>query len=242
MFFLQAMVLGTIAQHSLPLSIAPVLVELSQALALDKPALQKMRLSRTAATYKMVEGMGRTYSDRILSAMQQYPFSLNLDESTSVSNKKVLSVLVSYFNQKSKAVEVGHLCSLEILKCSAENLEKTLVDFFDYHEIKFYNLVSLMLDSCAVMRGSKSGLETRIRSNHCPKLLDVDGDSCHHIHNVAKKFVGPFGNYLEELFTDIHTDHQYASDQVSTYSGFKTIFVQFWVNAIKFNLHFNTTL
>ncbi|XP_048107000.1 uncharacterized protein LOC125299671 [Alosa alosa] len=64
------------------------------------------------------------------------------------------------------------------------------------------------------MRGSKSGLETRIRQNHCPTLLDVDGDSCHHVHNVAKTFAAPFSNFLEALFTDIHTDHQWASDQL----------------------------
>ena len=213
-YFQQAMVLATIAQNNLPLRIAPILVEMSQALANDKPALQRMCLSRTSATYKMVEGMGRTYTERLTATMQQVPFSLNLDESTSAANKKVLSVLVSFFNRESKAVEVGHLCSLEILKCTAEHLESALNQFFSLHQIKFSNLVSLMLDSCAVMRGSKSGLETRIRNKHCPGLLDVDGDSCHHIHNVAKKFVAPFDNYLESLFSDLHTDHQYASDQV----------------------------
>ncbi|KAK1893717.1 Glutathione S-transferase F10 [Dissostichus eleginoides] len=71
-----------------------------------------------------------------------------------------------------------------------------------------------MLDSCNVMRGSKSGLETRIRDKHCQTLLDIDGDSCHHIHNAAKKFAAPFCHNLEQLFTDLHTDHLWASDQV----------------------------
>ncbi|KAJ4921189.1 hypothetical protein JOQ06_025912, partial [Pogonophryne albipinna] len=45
-------------------------------------------------------------------------------------------------------------------------------------------------------------------------LLDVDGDSCHHLHNAVKKFAEPFENYLEQLFTDLHTDHLCASDQI----------------------------
>ena len=56
------MVLGVIAEQSLPLSIAPVLVNLAQTLALDKMALAQLKLSRTAATYKMVNGLARTFS------------------------------------------------------------------------------------------------------------------------------------------------------------------------------------
>ncbi|KAJ8381279.1 hypothetical protein SKAU_G00020570 [Synaphobranchus kaupii] len=71
----------------------------------------------------------------------------------------------------------------------------------------------MLMDSCGVMRGSKTGLETRVRQNHCPTLLDVDGDSCHHIHNAAKVFAAPFSSHLERLFSDLHADHQWASDQ-----------------------------
>lgn len=52
------MVLGTLAEHSVSFSMAPVIVELAQTLALDKPALQGMKLLRTAASYKMVHGLG----------------------------------------------------------------------------------------------------------------------------------------------------------------------------------------
>lgn len=52
------MVLGTLAEHSIPFNITPAIVELAQALSLDKPALQGMKLSRTAASYKMIPGLG----------------------------------------------------------------------------------------------------------------------------------------------------------------------------------------
>ncbi|KAJ4940452.1 hypothetical protein JOQ06_026755 [Pogonophryne albipinna] len=208
------MVLAVIAEHSLPLSTAPVLVELSQQLAADKIALSRMKLSRTAASYKMVHGLGHTFSERTLSNLRKYPFSLNVDESTSSSNKKVLAMLVSYFDQELKDVVVEHLGSLEVVKVNAASLEELICNFFKEKDIPWSNLVSIMLDSCNVMRGSKSGLETRIRQNHCKTLLDVDGDSCHHVHNAAKKFAQPFENYLEQLFTDLHTDHLWASDQI----------------------------
>lgn len=212
------MVLAVIAEHSLPLTIAPVLVELSQCLAADKAALSQIKLSRTAASYKMVYGMGHTFAERTFSNLRQYTFSLNVDESTSSSNKKVLSMLVSYFNKELNDVVVEHLGSLEVAKVSSASLERVMCDFFQKKNIPWSNLISIMLDSCNVMRGSKSGLETRIRERHCSTLLDVDGDSCHHIHNSAKRFAEPFENYLEQLFADIHTDHQWAPDQVSEHA------------------------
>lgn len=208
------MVLATLAEHSLSFSLTPVIVNLAQTLATDKVALSQLKLSRTSAVYKMVHGLGLTFSERIFSHTRNLPFSINLDESTSNGDKKVLSILVSYFNPLSNTVDVEHLGSLELLKVNAVTLEKSLVTFFEQNNIPWSNLVSMLMDSCAVMRGSKKGLETRVRQNHCPNLLDVDGDSCHHIHNAAKVFAAPFSNHLEKLFSDLHTDHQWASDQV----------------------------
>ena len=58
------------------------------------------------------------------------------------------------------------------------------------------------MDSCSVMRVEKSRLETRVREV-APHLIDIDGDSCHHIHNFVKKMTSHFGYYLEGLFCDI---------------------------------------
>ncbi len=116
-------------------------------------------------------------------------------------------MLVSYYDEECNHVVVEHLVS-------AASLEGAMSRFFEVKDIPWSNLISIMLDSCNVMRGSKSGLETRVREKWCQTLLDVDGDSCHHIHNAAKKFAEPFGRYLEQHLTDLHTDHQWASDQV----------------------------
>lgn len=126
---------------------------------------------------------------------------------------KVLSILVSYYHDDLKKVLVEHLGTLEVLKTTAASLERELCHFFDQNNIPWQNLVSILMDSCAVMRGSKTGLETRLHQ-HCPGLLDIDGDSCHHVHNCAKKFAEPFQHYLEELFRDLQTDHQWCPDQV----------------------------
>ena len=52
------MVLATLAEHSLPLTFAPVMVNQAQALAEDKVAQSGLKLSRTSAAYKMMHGLG----------------------------------------------------------------------------------------------------------------------------------------------------------------------------------------
>ena len=71
--------------------------------------------------------------------------------------------------------------------------------------------MAILLDSCSVMRGCKTGVETRLRES-APHLLDVDGDTLHHVHNAVKKFTLPFEKFLEKLPTDVHTDLKWSPD------------------------------
>ena len=50
------------------------------------------------------------------------------------------------------------------------------------------------------MRGCKTGLEKRLPNAPVPYLLNIDGDLCHHIHNIVKKFLSNFENDLQKLF------------------------------------------
>ena len=210
----EAMILGTIAEHSMPLSFAPVITNLAKTLAEDKGALNGVQLSHTSASYKMKEGFGRTVQERVIVNMKRYPYSLNIDEATSNTNKKVLAVLVCYYNKITESVDVEHLCSFELYKVNSDTIYNLLSKFFMHNDIPFDNLVSIMLDSCGVMRGCKNGLEVKLRMKS-PHILDIDGDSCHHMHNSSKIFCKEFEGWVEQLLSDLHEDHKWATDQES---------------------------
>ncbi|KAF3857796.1 hypothetical protein F7725_010997 [Dissostichus mawsoni] len=145
-----------------------------------------------------IEDYMREWRTKIQAQIDRFPIGEREGEWQSMIQKKVI---------------VEHLGSLEIVKVNAASLEKVLCEFFEKNNIPWNNLVSMLMDSCAVMRGSKTGLEIRMHQ-YCPNLLDIDGDSCHHIHNAAKKFSEPFDSYLEKLFSDLQVDHQWSPDQV----------------------------
>ena len=63
------------------------------------------------------------------------------------------------------------------------------------------------------MRGVKSGLEARVREI-APQLIDIDGDACHHMHNIVKNFTKHFNSNLEKLFREIYRDFKLSANSV----------------------------
>ena len=63
------------------------------------------------------------------------------------------------------------------------------------------------------MRGHKSGLETRTR-DFTPPLINIDGNTCHHVHNIVKTFTGSFENYIENMFCQIYTEFNTSADSM----------------------------
>ena len=186
----EATVLGFIAENSLSYTLAPRLIELAKTLANDRKALNGLNMDRTTASYKMRFSVGQTCDEELI---RENKFSLNIDESTSSNLHRVLCVLVSYYCPVQKLVVVKHFTSISVIQATSEALFNELVTIIEGNQIPWTNLMSVLMDSCSVMRGSKSGVEVRLRkkANH---LLDIDGDSCHHAHNACRVFCKPFEN------------------------------------------------
>ena len=72
--------------------------------------------------------------------------------------------------------------------------------------------MAVPMDSCSVMRGSKNGFEIKFRESVAPVLIDMDGDSCHHIHNACKKSTMILDKYLEQLYQGIYNDFKWSED------------------------------
>ena len=81
-------------------------------------------------------------------------------------------------------------------------------------ELPWQNLLAMLIHSASVMRGHKIVLETRIREDIAPHLVDIDGDACHHVHNITKKFCSYFENCVENLFRQTYTDFATSVDSL----------------------------
>lgn len=117
-FALQAMVLDTIAEHSLPFTLSPAITDLAKELARDPTALSALHMDHTSASYKLTHGLKKTWEDKLDVALCSTTFSLNLDETTSKTNARVLGVLVSYWSSAQKKIVVKHLAAIELISAT----------------------------------------------------------------------------------------------------------------------------
>ena len=88
-----------VAQHNLPLSITPSLLDLCKDMAEDKKALIKTHMSRTAATYTTTHGLAAALRNELRQKLKQIFYSLNIDEATNNAMDKTLNILVRYFDE-----------------------------------------------------------------------------------------------------------------------------------------------
>ena len=156
-------------------------------------------------------GLAETFQSETVAHLKNCFFSLNIDESTSENYKRVLTVLVSYYSPVMKTVIVEHLASVSLVKVDSASVYSEICKIMESNQIPWSNLISVLMDSCAVMRGSKSGVELRLREK-APHLLDIDGDTCHHVHNTVRQFCKPFDYHVEGLFGDLHSDFKWSTD------------------------------
>lgn len=206
----EALLLSFIAEKSLPFSLVPDLLDLVKCFSKDKKALDRTHMSRTAASYKLRLGLAKTFADNLSTDLRDTFFSLNIDESTSANNCRIVTILVNYGNKDRKIV-TKHLSSFSLNIVNSDSLFKGIDNVITECGIPWENLMSILLDSCNVMRGRKAGLEKKVREK-CPQLLDIDGDTCHHAHNAAKEFCKPFGMYIETLLADLHNEFKWSPD------------------------------
>ncbi|GBN39735.1 hypothetical protein AVEN_37165-1 [Araneus ventricosus] len=148
------MLLGFLAEKSLPFTVAPDLLELVKGMSKDRKALNCITMHQNAASYKTRFGISKTVKEALLEDLQKEFFSLNLDGSTNSSNQKIVTVLVNYMT-KDGNISTKHLSSYCVDNVNSETIFQGLVQIFDKN-IPWQNLMSVLMDSCSVMRGGNA--------------------------------------------------------------------------------------
>ncbi|GBM75839.1 hypothetical protein AVEN_8442-1 [Araneus ventricosus] len=149
------MLLMFLREKSLPFAVAPDLLELMKEMSKDRKLLNGITMHRNAASYKTRFCFFKTVKEALFEDLQKEFFSLNLDESTKSSNRKIVTVLVNYMT-KDGNISTKHLSSCCV---DSETIFQGLVQIFDKNNIPWQNLMSVLMDSCSMMKGVNAGLE-----------------------------------------------------------------------------------
>ena len=153
--YIERMVLSFVAEYSFPFSSAKNTVELCKEMMHDPKAVNKLQVARTTVLYKMQNGLARGLKKQLADKLKEEFFSFNIDEATSTTLHKVLTLLISYFCCTKNEVVVEHLGSLNLPTVNSETVFKAVVDFMDEKNLPFSNLMAVLMDSCCHERFQK---------------------------------------------------------------------------------------
>lgn len=65
----------------------------------------------------------------------------------------MLGIVVSFFDTSESQIVVRYLEGKSLIKVDSEHVSKAILDVLDNNDIPRTNLVSVLMDSCNVMRG-----------------------------------------------------------------------------------------
>ena len=102
-----------------------------------------------------------------------------MDKSISSNVRHVFMILVSYYCDVTNKVLVEHL----EYSCTSDNLF-FMKALFKKRFLPRKNLLAVLSDSASTIRGTVTGLETKLRGNLAQQLLNRDVESCHHMRNI----------------------------------------------------------
>ena len=146
--------------------------------------------------------------------MRTSVFSINLDECTSKGSKKrILNVLVCFHSTTLEKSACQLYTSIEMTIVNSETVFNAVMDQFRSDDIPMANIISVLSDFAAYMRGSVNGFQAKLREV-APHLIDIDGDVCHHINNSVKKFCSILDpdNMLNKLLDSLFSDMDFSAD------------------------------
>jgi hypothetical protein len=182
----------------------PKVIQFAQRLAEDQPALAQLSMSRTALTYTTTHGLAKAFRDSLSATLKGKFFSLNIDEATNNSMDKLINVMLQHYDEEQGRVVLDHLGTRRENLATSENITLALDTILG--DLSWSQVIACLMDNCSVMRGTRSGVETRIRSERNKYLLDISGDTVHMVNNAAKKLFSTFENFTENFCSDVYYD------------------------------------
>lgn len=154
-----------IPEHNLSFNLAGDLVDLVKNISsdLDQNEIKNIICNRTKCTKIVTNVIGEDDFDRIIADIKRTKFSLIVDESTDISCKKSLAIVVRYVCDD-YIVRDQFLSLINVNDGTANGIYSSIVEFFVQNDVPYKtNLIGLGADGCNTMMGEHHSLQSLIK-------------------------------------------------------------------------------
>lgn len=208
-----------VAEHDLSFNVMEHLPKLLRSICKDSEIATGVKCSRTKTTEIITNTIGPYVLNNIVKDLNKTFYSVIIDETTDISTKKCLAVLVRYF--KNNAVVDSFLGLLELENGStAANIFNCLINHLISAGIKIENMAGFAADNCATMMGQLNGVQALLK-NRLPHLVVV-GCSSHSFNLCSSYACAKIPKSVEDLVKDIYAHFAHSSKRINTLQEFQT--------------------
>jgi hypothetical protein len=191
------------AEHNIAFYTANHLIPLIKDLSLEPEVVQNLALGSTKCTYIVKEVIAKREVEKIVEILQKQKFSILLDESTDITDKKFMCLLVKYVSPIDKKVKTQllELLPLDATSCTANEIFHTFKTFLKEKNIPIQNIVGMASDNAAVMTGCNKSFFSHLKSE-VPGVLLIRC-ICHSSAIVAHKACEKLPENCERLIRNV---------------------------------------
>jgi len=134
-----------IAEKNISHQTATKILKLFQQIGQDPNVLKKMNISRTKCKNIISNVLCPVETERVVNSIQNTKFSIFIDETSDISNKKWMTFLARYVDHKSLDIrsQLLKLIDFDARDCSAEKLFHAFQSEMYKLKIPFSNIIAL---------------------------------------------------------------------------------------------------
>jgi len=154
-----------IAEKNISLQNAQDILKFFQDVGKNFNVLKNMSMGRSKCTNIISNVLCPVETYRVVNIIQNTRFSIFIDETSDISNKKWMTFLVRYVDPKTLNVhsQLLKLINIDATKSSAEKLFHAFQCEMWKFEIPFQNIIALSCDNASVMVGKNTSFKTMLQ-------------------------------------------------------------------------------
>ena len=184
-------------EHNLPFAVMDHLSDLVKDILPDSNIASKFKSKHTKTRSIIKNVLAKRFWCDLIETLRNIKFSIIIDESTNISLKKQLAVVVRFFCHKEHKVRSQFLCLIDVTQSDATTLTDALTSYFEKNGIPLQNIIGFASDTTNVMFGKTPF--------SCKSLESKNSTLIHHsAHLCASHACEKLPQAIEDLVRDIY--------------------------------------
>ncbi|XP_049310267.1 uncharacterized protein LOC125778069 [Bactrocera dorsalis] len=169
-------------------------------------------------SHYLIVKAGNKARDKIVDQLKQIKFSLIVDETTDVSTKKSLVLIVRYFDHLTKRISDKFLGLISVVNADATSVYTSIKEFFNEQGVALENIIGLATDGANVMASEVNGLVGKFRNDVNLFYLKC---SCHSLHLCSAYACKKLPGQIEQLCRNIYKFFAHSPKRIEEFKDFQ---------------------